>query len=51
MQELSVLRNIYSPTLKVVVHLCSGNEEVPVDVQMHGMYTIQGGIVVYDVAP
>jgi hypothetical protein len=51
MQELSVLRNIHSPTFEVVVHFRSSDEEASVDVQMHGMWTVQASVVVHNVAP
>lgn len=51
MQEFRVLWDIYAPTFNVVVHLCSGDEEASVYVQMHGVYTVQTGVIVDNVAP
>lgn len=51
MQELCVLRNIHPPTFEVVVHFRSSDEEASVDVQMHGMWTVQASVVVDNVVP
>lgn len=51
MQELDVLGKIDPPAFKIVMHLRSRDEEIPVNVQMHGMYTIEASIVIDDMAP
>jgi hypothetical protein len=51
MQELDVLRKIDSPTVEVIMHLGGVDEEIPVDVQIHRMCTIQISVVVDDVTP
>lgn len=48
MQELDVLQKIDPPAFKVVMHLRSRDEEVPVNVQIYGVCTVQTGIVVDD---
>lgn len=51
MQELEVLRNTHSPTVKIVVEFCSGDEEVSIDIQVHSICAVQAGIIVDNVTP
>lgn len=51
MQELDVFRNIHSPAIEVVVQFCSSDKETSIDVQVHGICTIQTSIIVDNVAP